>query len=439
MDTMNKGDSALAEYLNALSPVKNALGSLLQNLEGRDGIEHTPQEIAQQPFLWRRTARSMRERAAALKTFLSATHLYDGDARPTIVLTGAGTSDYIGQSVADLFRERLNTAVISWPTTRITANPGTFFAGIQPRIMVHFARSGNSPESLAALDLALEHQASRIRHVVITCNADGALAKRAQRSADSVYLVVLDEACNDRGLAMTSSYTNMVVAAQSIAYLDNIDAYVGIIDRTAAAAERFIRHYSDEIDALASLNAFDRAFFLGNGDLLGAASESALKVQELTAGRLIAKSDDTLAFRHGPVSAVNGRSLVSFFLSADAFTRRYELDVLNQYREAFAALGATTLVMTARPTDVENADGLSLLCYDPDDEYRIPAQHQVTLAVLVGQLLALFASYGMGYNVDNPTADSGLYARTVQGVRLYPYAPLGSAKANDDSYGGYHA
>src|SRR5690606_22086409 len=139
---------------------------------------------------------------------------------PTLVLTGAGTSDYIGQSVTDLLRERLNTAVLSWPTTRITASPGSFFAGGRSRIMVHFARSGNSPESLAVLDIALEHHADRIRHVVITCNAEGELAKRAQRNPDEVFLIVLDDASNDRGLAMTSSFSTMVVAAQSIAHLD---------------------------------------------------------------------------------------------------------------------------------------------------------------------------------------------------------------------------
>ncbi len=431
-ETMNLSDAALAEYLAARKSERNALSLLLRNPDGREGVEHTPQEIMQQPLLWRRTARTMRERASELKSFLADARLFDPFARPTIVLTGAGTSDYIGQSVTDLLRECLNTPVLSWPTTRITANPGSFFAGDRSRIMVHFARSGNSPESLAVLDIALEHHSDRIRHVVITCNADGELAKRAQLSPDEVFLIVLDDACNDRGLAMTSSFSNMVVAAQAIAHLDDMDAFVDVIDRTAAAAEQFIRQYADEVCALADADAFRRAFFLGNGDLLGAASEAALKVQELTAGRLIAKSDDTLAFRHGPVSAVNGRTLVAFFLSDDVYTRRYELDVLNQYRDAFAALGARTLVLTARPADVGTGDGLILMSYDPDDVYRIPRLYQVNLAVLLGQMLALFASYKMGYNVDDPTADSGLYARTVQGVRLYQYDPASAAPTNSN-------
>ncbi len=422
-ETINVSDAALAEYLAARKSEPNALSNLLRNPDGREGITHTPREIMQQPLLWRRTAEMMRDLAPSLHTFLSEAGLSGTGKRPTIVLTGAGSSDYVGQTVSDLLRERFNTPVVSWPTTRITATPASFFAGGRQRLMVHFARSGNSPESVAVLDIALEHHRDRIRHVVITCNAEGRLAQRAEENKDRVFLIVLDDACNDRALAMTSSFSDMVIAAQALAHLDDMDCFVDLVDRVAGAAENFIRRYADDIEAIADVDVFRRAFFLGNGDLMGAASEAALKVQELTAGRLIAKSDDTLAFRHGPVSAVNGHTLVGFFLSADPYTRRYEIDVLNQYRGAFAALGAKTLVLTASASDVPSSDDIILMTYDPDRTYDIPRLYQVNLAVLLGQMLALFASYKMGYNVDDPTADSGLYARTVQGVQLYEYDP----------------
>lgn len=420
-ESMNGSNDALAGYLAGRMSESNALAALLHNPDGRAGIEHTPLEIIQQPFLWRSTARMMRDRAGEVKEFLAATGLFDVQQRPCLVLTGAGTSDYIGLSVSDLLRERFNTAVLSWPTTRITANPASFFAGDQRCVMVHFARSGNSPESTAVLDIALEHHADRIRHVVITCNAEGALAYRAAANADRALLIVLDEACNDQALAMTSSFTNMIITAQALAHLEDMDAFVDLIDRTADAAEAFIREHADHIDALAAEDRFRRAFFLGNGDLLGAASESALKVQELTAGRLIAKSDDTLAFRHGPVSAVNENTLVAFFLSADPYTRRYELDVLNQFKGAFAKLGARTVVWSADGADLPNGHGITTLTYDPGAIFRVPRHYQVSLAVLFGQMLGLFASYRLGFNVDEPTAESGLYTRTVQGVQLYDY------------------
>src|SRR5690606_9643116 len=199
----------------------NALSLLLRNQDGRDGIVHTPGEVMQQPLLWRRTAESMRALAPSLKSFLADAGLFDASDRPTIILTGAGSSDYVGQTVSDLLRERFNTPVVSWPTTRITATPASFFAGGRQRLMVHFARSGNSPESVAVLDIALEHHRDRIRHVVITCNAEGRLAQRAEENKDRVFLIVLDDACNDRALAMTSSFSDMVIAAQALAHLDD--------------------------------------------------------------------------------------------------------------------------------------------------------------------------------------------------------------------------
>ena len=418
---MNHSDVGLAKYLASRKSEPNALSRLLRNPDGREGVEHTPREIIQQPFLWRATARMMRSRVGELRDFLEGAGLFKERERPTIVLTGAGTSDYIGQSVSDLLRERFSTPVLSWPSTRITANPGSFFAGDQPCLMVHFARSGDSPESRAVLDMALERHADRIKHVVITCNARGHLAQKATLHRDHVFLVVLHEACNDQGLAMTSSFSNMVIAAQAIAHLQDINEFVDLVDRLARAAEGFIVRSSDEIERLIDVDRIRRAFFLGNGDLLGAASEAALKVQELTAGTLIAKSDDTLAFRHGPISAVNGKTLVAFFLSADAYTRRYELDVLNQYQSAFNVLGARTVVLTADASDVSAKDDVVVLSYDPDCAFDIPRLHQVNLAVLFGQMLALFAAYQMGYNADEPTADTGLYTRTVKGVQLYAY------------------
>lgn len=420
-DQIKYSNRELAQYLKNRAVEPDALSRLLRNPDGRNGIVHTPREIIQQPFLWRATARMMCDRVDELRSFLARTGLFNERDRPTIVLTGAGTSDYIGQSVSDLLRERFSTPVISWPTTRITANPGSFFAGDNPCLMFHFARSGDSPESRAVLDIALDNYSNRINHVVITCNASGHLAQRAGLQPEQVFLIVLDEACNDQGLAMTSSFSNMVVAAQAFANLDDMDRFVDLINRLAEAAEAFTRETADEIDALVDVDFIRRAFFLGNGDLLGAASESALKVQELTAGKMIAKSDDTLAFRHGPVSAVNGSTLVAFFLSADAYTRRYELDVLNQYQSAFSMLGARTVVLAASADDVSIRDGVTALTYDRDGLYDIPRLYQVNLAVLFGQMLGLFASYKMGHDVDEPTANSGLYARTVQGVQLYDY------------------
>lgn len=410
-------DTALptvATYLARRAENDHALNRFVRQPDPESGMVHTPREIAQQPLLWRRTVQLMKRHEERLHAFFEDAGMYATQQRPSILLTGAGTSDYVGRSVVDRLRTRLEVTATSCPTTRITARPDTYLVQGRSYLMIHFSRSGNSPESRAVLQFALSHRPRSVRHVVVTCNEKGTLADLARQHSDRVYLIVLDEACNDRGLAMTSSYSSMVTAAQAMAYLGTMDAFAERAERVATAAEHVIDTHADALYDLAA-PSLERAIFLGNADLLGAATESALKVQELTAGAVMATSGDPLAFRHGPISAVDGATLVCFFLSADAFTRRYETDVLRQYEEAFQALGAQVLTLsTEPPADLTHVHALT---YDPE----VPPYFQVNVAAVVGQLVGLFSAHRRGINVDDPSVDKTLYSRTVQGVRLYAY------------------
>ncbi|MEX1137633.1 MAG: SIS domain-containing protein [Balneolales bacterium] len=419
---MKTNSTSLEVYLNQLYANKNKLTSLVAHPQ--NGTTHTPKEIVQQPFLWRKTAALMADQAPKLKSFLTNAGLYNDQDRPNLILTGAGTSDYVGLSLVDLLRIKFKTNCNNWPTTRITANPGAFFSDDQNHVMLHFARSGNSPESIAVLEMALDHFQNVTHHIVITCNKNGKLVNLAKQHTDKVYTIVLDEATNDQGLAMTSSFSNMIIAAQALAHLDNIEQFQDLIERTATAGEYLLKNYSNLIYDLAS-PALTRAFYLGNNELLGAAAESALKVQELTAGQIIAKGEDTMAFRHGPISAVDSNTLVCFFLSADEFTLRYELDVLFQFRKQFHELGTKTVVVSAQAPEKTSHNGedessVHYITYDPDGKLNIPNLYQVNIQVLFGQLLGLFSSYRRDINVDDPTSgDHALYSRIVKGVRLY--------------------
>lgn len=420
MSITSNSDDRLSAYLAERARRDGALSRLLLNPDDENGLAHTPREIAQQPFLWRETAKQMNRSAPELRAFLADAGLFDSNCPPHVVFTGAGTSDYVGLSVIDLLRTRLETSCSNWPTTRITADPDSFFMKRQRLVLFHIARSGNSPESTAVLQMALREYPELIRHVVITCNRDGALAQLAMEHPKRVFLIVLDEATNDRGLAMTSSFSNMVLAGQSIAYLDEMDVFLDIVDRVASSGEYLLDRYSDEIYDLAA-PTLHRAFYLGNGDLLGAAVESALKVQELTVGQMIAKGEDTLAFRHGPISAVDENTMICFYVSADDHTRRYEMDVLLQYDSAFETLGAKTVVLCGQVPEENLSSSIHMISYDPEGARRVPVLFQVNVAVLFGQLFGLFASQRRSLNVDDPSVDKALYSRTVQGVRIYEY------------------
>lgn len=423
---MNADEIFVDDYLEHYALQDHELAQMIREADPVSGTVHTPREVVQQPLLWRHTARLMQAQAPELRAFLQQAGCYGGDGPPpTVVFTGAGTSDYVGLSVVDLLRRQLGLHVVNWPTTRITPFPDALLRPGERYLIVHVARSGNSPESTAVLEIGLQRPAEQIRHLVITCNPDGQLAQRAAAHPDKVRTVVMHEACHDKGLAMTSSFSCMVIAAQALAYLDEIDAFVERIDRSAEAGEHLLETYTDALYALAGAD-LDRVFYLGNGDLLGAATESALKVQELTGGQLIAKGEDTMAFRHGPISAVNERSLICFFLSACPYARPYEMDVLRQYQDAFVEMGARVLLVSDQAPEIELREGITLITYDPDGQWQVPHLEQVNLATLIGQLIGVFAAYRRGVSVDNPSTEKTLYNRTVQGVQIYPYVHNGS-------------
>lgn len=407
--------ASLTDYLQAVSDTDHALATLLNQSGEERGSVHTPREIAQQPFLWRRTARQLKRQAPELRRFLESVDLYATDNCTQLIFAGAGSSDYVGRSVADLLRVTLDTVSINWPTTQLTVAPETLLHPRRKSLLVHFARSGNSPESTATFEWVLSHRQETTRQLVVTCNREGELAQRARQHSQHAYLLVLDEAAHDEGLAMTSSFTSMVVVGQALAYLDRMETFESLIDRVSEVAEHILAQFTDSLFKLAR-EVGTRAFYLGNNDLLGAAIESALKVQELTAGDIVAQGEDTMAFRHGPISAVDSGTLVCFFLSSNSSIRPYETDVLEQFREAFREIGALT--MTVGPNGAEEQLSNDVFSIDYGGR-EIPPYFQVGPAVLVGQLVGLFAALDRGCYVDDPSKDKALYSRTVQGVTLY--------------------
>ena len=123
------------------------------------------------------------------------------------IMTGAGTSAFIGECLAPYLGACLPCRVEAIPTTDLVAAPSLYFEAETPTLLVSFARSGDSPESVAALELA-ERSVHGMHHLAITCNRDGALARRIGAAGNGMALLLPAET-NDRGFAMTSSFTGM--------------------------------------------------------------------------------------------------------------------------------------------------------------------------------------------------------------------------------------
>ncbi|MEW2165658.1 tagatose-6-phosphate ketose isomerase [Streptomyces sp. NPDC007084] len=369
------------------------------------GATHTDREIRQQPRVWGDMLDHLHARRPALDAFL-APLLAEPALR--VVLTGAGTSAYAGGIARSVLAAALGRTVDAVATTDIVADPGGCFEETErPTLLVSFARSGNSPESSAATELA-DQVLDRCAHLVITCNAQGALAVRHHARPDSFVLLTPPEA-EDQGFAMTSSLTSMLLAALGALghrKVRGLDAC-----RRAAAdvlSDESVRRVTD-----LTRRDLDRFVYLGSGPLKALAGESALKLLELTGGAVSSLADSSLGFRHGPKAFLTPRTGAIVYVSNDPYTRRYDLDIFD---ELTAALPAGQVVAIAgRPDGLPAADTwLVPAMADADDAaLALPA-------VVYAQLVALHASLALGITPDNPFPD-GEVNRVVRGVTIHPF------------------
>lgn len=374
------------------------------------GAHWTAREVLQQPQLWLEIENLLAGDAGPLDTFL-APLLRRPEIR--ILLTGAGTSAFIGECLAPALARSCGRRVEAIATTDLVASPQSWFNTDTPTLLVSFARSGNSPESVATLEIA-DAGVKHCSHLILTCNAAGALYRRAQ-SLPNAHCILLPEASNDRSFAMTSSFTGMLLAAA---------AAFGILPtdrpRTAALGLLARQVLPGCLPLLQDLvrQGFDRVVYLGSTELKGLAREAALKMLELTDGKVVAAAEAPLGFRHGPKTILNGNTLVVVFLCNDPHTRRYDMDLLNELRRD--AVAGRVIALSTSADLPRHPDNVVL------DAAGTAVAGDLALCLpyaVFAQALALLRSMSLGIRPDSPNA-AGTVSRVVQGVSIYPRQEL---------------
>lgn len=377
------------------------------------GARHTTQEIHRQPDVWRELFTSFFAEQAKFKGFLE--NIYAKHDSVRVIMTGAGTSAFIGDTLAPEL-SRLGPSHVTFesiPTTDIVSNPTEYLFKDQPTILASFARSGNSPESVATVSLG-EKIIDDFYQVVITCNEEGELAKNIQEDPNSITLL-MPERSNDQSLAMTSSFSTMVAAAFAL-FTDQVYTEE-VTERIITTAETLVDGLGDIVDDVLTFD-FNRVIFLGSGLLAQLSHEAALKMLELSAGKVVAMHESSLGFRHGPKSILNDESMVVLFMSQDPYTRKYDYDILKEL--SAAELGMKIVVLTEE-TDAE-LDELAdwVIAVNPDEESVGNDLNLALLYVIFAQTLSLKKSIQLGISPDNPSPD-GAISRVVQGVTIYEY------------------
>lgn len=371
------------------------------------GAIHTAREINQQPDLWKTIGEFVDVHSPAFSPFFDNAL----EESQKIILTGAGTSAFIGLSLRNAFASKRNVEIEAISTTDIVSHPNHYFSSDQTILLVSFARSGNSPESIATVELA-DKICKKCFHLIITCSSEGKLAH--YESIHPAYVFKLPKQANDQSLAMTSSYSGMLLAAILLSNLDEQANNQKQLELLCSYGEKSLQEHAPLIQKIAE-TPFKRAVFLGSGPLYGVATEGHLKLQELTDGEIICKTDSFLGFRHGPKAVVNEETLVFYLLSNIAYVQQYELDLIQnmdtgQPPMIEMAISESSISGFRSPYSLSfTSNGLSL-----DEKFL------AVCSVIPAQLLGFYKSLNLGFSPDAPSK-SGAINRVVEGVNIYPF------------------
>ncbi|EHR32540.1 AgaS family putative sugar isomerase [Helcococcus kunzii ATCC 51366] len=376
-----------------------------QNVDAKH-YQNTLKEISHQPEKWKIAFENYNKYSQEIDDFLKSIE-DSSEEKVRVVFTGAGTSEYVGNIIADYLGKNDRFRFESIATTDIVSSPYIHLKN-EPTLLVSFARSGNSPESLAAVKLA-DKLIDNIHHLAITCSPEGKLAQQLGTRDDS-YVLLMPEGTNDKGFAMTSSFSSMMLSSLLIFDTLSDEEKKTRVEYITKQAD-YVLSQEDRINELGDFE-FDRIIYLGSGPLYGLTNECRLKILELTAGNISSMYESSLGFRHGPKSYVDDKTFIVGLVSNNDYTRQYDLDILNEIHGDNIA--RKILALSPKKLDVEFEQ------FVIDTPENIEDVYIALVYVIIAQLFSVMASVYVGNETDTPSK-TGTVNRVVKGVTIHEY------------------
>jgi glutamine---fructose-6-phosphate transaminase (isomerizing) len=316
---------------------------------------------------------------AATRAPAAASALIAGAER--IVVTGAGSSYYLAQSVASIARGALRRPVIAAPLSELILRPTSVLIGEpgaahEPVVII--SRSGSTSEAVTV--------AERMRDaghptVAVTCRADSPLATAAD-------VTLVSPAGDEAAIVMTRSFASML--ALLVGVVASVAGEGGLATDLTRIADRW-----DEAAAAALVGRrlgrtdWSRVIILGGGPAYALAAEWGLKLTETS--QVSAGAYEPLEFRHGPISVCEPGMLVVGLIGGPG-----ALEEVAVVEEA-AALGATTWLIARDDEEARGTNGeLSLIGGGLHPTARLP------LLLHPGHALALELALTRGLDPDAP-------------------------------------
>ena len=335
---------------------------------------HTRQEIASQPQIWQATLDKFAADRAALAAFIA------GVGFEQAVVIGCGSTHYLSQTAAAILSHCGRVRARPLPASELWLYPGAVPAG--RTLLLAVSRSGATTETVRAVARFREVSSGPV--VAVTCHADSPLAQQAD-------FVLAAPAAQEVSVAQTRSFTSMLVLSQALAATVGRDeGMVERLYRLPKALHDLMGRLDNLPERLGADGSIQRFFFLGGGPLHGLACEAMLKTKEMSLS--YAEAYYPLEFRHGPMSMVDGQTLVVGLLSDAGLAE--ELGVLRHMQ----GLGARTLALV---DDVRTLAG-----WQPD--YTIELRSGLNewergpLCLPALQLTAFHRALHKGLNPDQP-------------------------------------
>lgn len=244
-----------------------------------------------------------------------------GGALDRILFVGCGSSYYLALVLAAFVRHRTGVRVLAVPAGEVWLHPELELDRGARLLAICISRSGRTSEVL----LAREHlaRAYGAETVALTCDPESTLA------ATCDHRLVVPEA-QERGVVMTRSFTGMYLRLARL-------FAAGSLRRLPEVARVLLREQGSRFEALGTRPETHRYVFLASGGLHGFAREAALKVGEMSLAP--AEAYHALEFRHGPVAAAGGGTLLALWVTEAG--RTHEVRLAAEVR----ALGADVVVL----------------------------------------------------------------------------------------------
>ena len=372
----------------------------------------TAKEIRQQPETWSKTLVQVKNEQKEIESFIKKVTDHDDY---DIILTGAGTSEFVGNAIYSYIGKISGYKCKSYATTDIVAAPENYLDKTRPTLIISYGRSGNSPESMGTVH-TVNAYCENAYHLLITCNPEGAMAKYAEENTETCYAINLTPETHDQSFAMTSSFSNMYLANVLSFSFDEYEEISKNVQEVISKTDNFLSERYEEVIKIVEEYDFKKIVYLGSNTLKGVAQESALKMCELNKGQIVTVYDSPMGFRHGPKSVIDPTALTVLFMSDNEYTRQYEYDLLKEM--ASQRDGNKILCVSSTSDDVCNEYADYNIVFN--NEFKLDNVFLGLEYITVAQLIGLYKSANRGITPDNP-CPTGEVNRVVKGVTIYPY------------------